>query len=227
MKSDVYSSYRFAFKFVNRYHVAYPQYFRDGFPIGRIQHDLGAYANDFIFAEDAAEVSAQMFETDFGTARGYDVAFEVDGESHQGVVLSHESGLEIFLIAVGAFVGIEVAKFSLKRILETLEARINEWYNKIRDKEPPRGRRSAPDPNAPLVERIAIRTPFWELSLDGRFTSEERDRIPQILHQSMITTESVEEQFASVRDPRLAQKLGVATRKIVRRFEPEVKRDDG
>ena len=46
------------------------------------------------------------------------------------IVLSHETGLEVFLIAVGGFVGMEVAKYTLKTILEKTEKRINKWWDK-------------------------------------------------------------------------------------------------
>ena len=217
-KSDIYNHYNFAFKFVNRVHVAYPFYFHEGFPFGKIQEDMGHYVNDFIFEDDQDKDWAKYMGTDWGTARGYRINFEIDGNTEECVALSHESGLEIFLIAVGGFVGIEVAKYSLKRILETVEKRINEWYS--------RGKISSlgliqedKKEDKPLIERIAVRTPDWELSIDGRFTAEEKEKIINFIGASLRPQKNIAEYIALMEDEDLKPKIVDATKKIVRRFE--------
>ena len=226
IKSDIYKKFRFAFKFVNRYHVAYPWYFSEQFPFGVIRKDLGSYVNDFIFADETGKEIAALLGTDYGTARGYQIAFDVDGKSEECIVLSHETGLEVFFIAAGVFIGVEAAKYSLKRILETIEKSINKWYQRTRGRRvylPREGQ----DVDQPLVEKIQIRTPYWELTLDGRFTPEERDKVLTLLQENLIPHEIIEDQFCAIKDEKLERKMIGASRKVVRRFTASVDEEDG
>ncbi|MEQ1868186.1 MAG: hypothetical protein ABL996_26510 [Micropepsaceae bacterium] len=187
------------------------------FPFGRIDEDIGRYVNDFIYEEDKNNQNAQwMGGTDWGTARAYRITFiNKPGNPEQCVALSHESGLEIFLLAAGAFVGMEVAKFTLKRTLETAEKSINDWWS--RQKNEHWHPKKAED-KGPLVERITVRTPHWEISLDGRFDAQERERVIEQLVAVSTPTETVEEFAALVSDERLGRKIRAAGRRITRRF---------
>lgn len=226
IKSDIYKQFKYAFKFVNRHHIAYPRYFAEEFPFGTISEDLGSYSNDFIFAEEVKNEAALLLGTDYGTARGYRVSFEADGDSQECVVLSHETGLEVFLIAAGAFVGMEVAKFSLKRLLEAIEKSINGWYQKKGKRGAYRTKEVQTDDH-PLVEKIAVRTPYWELTVDGSFTPAERERILDFLQNTAIPQEVIEDQFHAIEDSVLERKMIGATRKITRRFTPRIDEGEG
>jgi hypothetical protein len=214
-KSAIYERFRYAFKFVNRQSIPYPMYFPE-FPFGKIEEDIGHYVNDFIYEEDKNDKHAQWMGTDWGTARGYRISFSnKPGSSEQCIALSHESGLEIFLLAAGTFVGLEVAKFTLKRTLETAEKSINDWWTRRRHQH---WRAKETEDTQALVERITVRTPHWEISLDGRFDAPERERIIEHLAEVSRPVETVEEFAALVCDERLGRKIANAGRRIIRRL---------
>lgn len=212
-KSEIYKHYAFAFKLVHRHSIPYPLYNRYGFPFGRPKEDLGDYVNDFCYADQESE---GWRSTDGGTARGYRVLFDVDGEEVDSIVLSHESGIELFLIAAGAFVGIEVAKYSIKRILEAAEKSVNKWYANVKKKEQLISRRDREDSDS-IVDHIAIRTPFWEISLDGRFSPQEREELLEYLEQNLLPKEEIQDYVSALQDDELREKLVTATRTIARR----------
>jgi hypothetical protein len=214
-KSSIYQHFRYAFKFVNEVHVPYPMYFDGSFPFGAIDEDFGDYVNDFVFADEANEPWARMMGTDWGTARAYRMRFQTNetDPAVSCVALSHETGLEVFLLAAGAFVGVEVAKFSLKVVLESIQKSINEWW-KSRRSEHWKREHSALER---LTEKISVRTPYWEITLDGQFTPEERDRIFDHIGRSMTPGEEIEQFVAEISDRRLARKVIASTRRIIRR----------
>jgi len=214
-KSELYKHYRYAFKFVNKTHVAYPMYFMGQFPFGGIDSDFGDFVNDFLFESDKNEEWAQWLGTDFGTARAYKVLFHIDDdEQEQCIALSHETGLEVFLIAAGALVGVETAKFVLKRTLETIEKSINAWWKKNREKH------WSPErvPEGDLVDHIAVRTPHWEIAIDGRFTQDERDRLITHIGETLLPHETIEEFVSAIDDAQLAAKTVKASRRIIKRL---------
>jgi hypothetical protein len=238
-KSEIYKQYRYAFKFVNRIPVPYPFYFRGQFPFGKIKEDLGVFVNDFAFVDDPKDETGDL-DTDGGTARAYKVIFDIDGESKECIALSHESGLEIFLIAAGTFVGVETAKFVLKRILETIEKSINHWWQqpngylktlknmaKFRSHQQPVEYRNQEDQviqesiqrllEGSLIEHITVRTPHWEIAIDGRFSPEERDKLIWYIERISIPHETIEEFVADIDDKTLSRKTIEATRMIARR----------
>ena len=207
LKSEIYKEYPYAFKFVNRIHVPYPIYFPE-FPFGTIEQDMGDYVNDFIFADDVDDEWAQRMGTDWGAARAFRLSYSSeDKQRRKCVALSHETGLEIFLMAAGAFVGMEVAKFTLKRTLETIEGSINSWWKKSRSSQSVH-LATLPDEDIPetLVDHIAIRTPKWELKLDGNFTDEQRDKIFEQLSLIVNPPEMAQEIAIRIGDEELAKK---------------------
>ena len=214
-KSAIYRQFRYAFKFVNKVHVAYPMYFHGQFPFGEVRQDLGNFVNDFMFEQDQDRDAARMFGTDYGTARAYRVYFAPDGEADQipGIVLSHETGLEVFLIAAGAFVGMEVAKFSLKVALEGIQRQINAWWLKRNGSHWDPQKRDTES----LVESISVRTPHWEITVDGRFNQGERDRIFEHIGSILNPADRIEDFVVEMDDKDLAGRVVKATRRIVQR----------
>jgi len=204
-KSDIYKYYNFAFKFVNKFDIPYISYLSE-FPFGEKIDDIGVYVNDFMFESDRNERWAQRMGTDFGTARAYKVAFQNDSEKEECIVLTHESGLEVFLIAVGTFIGTEGGKLILKHALETIEKNINKWWNKNKTDE------------EPLVEKIAVRTPYWEISIDGRFTQEERERLIEHIASVARPTETIEEFVTTIDKGIFKDKILTASKKIIKQF---------
>jgi hypothetical protein len=189
-------------------------YFRGQFPFGDIREDFGDFVNDFIFVTDQKKEWAQWMGTDWGTARAYRVTFDTDGTEESCIALSHESGLEVFLIAAGALVGVETTKFVLTRVLQTIEKSINAWWRRSR------GGYWNPErlPDGDLVDHIAVRTPHWEISVDGRFSQEERLRLISHIGQTLIPHETIEEFASTVHDSVTAEKTIKAARRITRRL---------
>jgi hypothetical protein len=227
LKSHIYDFYRFAFKFVNREPLPYPLYFERTEkllksdlwiePIGEIKDDWGPLINDFAYDDQSFDERFRRDPTDPGTSRAFGVLIEPAAEPSskiEGACLTHETGLEVFLIATAAFVGTEVAKYSIKRTLESIEGSINKWYRKTNKK----GTWQLKDSETPLVEKILVRTPYWEISLDGRFTMEERLRILDHIGQNMLPQESITEYLSSIEGNELTQKTIEATRSVIRRF---------
>lgn len=209
-KSDIYKHYNFAFKFVNRMSIPYPMYFRDRFPFGQIQEDWGDHYNDFRYKETNAV--GLMMGTDWGTSRAYQVKFDLDEDEVECVALSHESGLEVFLIAAGALIGVETSKFILKRSLETIEKKINGWWNNNKDKN---WRKDESD--EPLVISIKVRTPNWEIELDGSFSKEERAKLLDFIQQQKEPKEDLDEFLELLPISELRDKIKSASKEIIKR----------
>ena len=223
LKSELYEEFLFALKFVNRERVAYPIYFEHltllvdetqtvsrpfELPVGRIGSDMGPTVNDFRYAD--APIGSQESDTDLSQSRAYRVALDLDGDINAVVCVTHESGLEIFLMATAALVGTETGKFLLKRVLETSERRINDWMRRKRPKIAPP---EVTDPQ-PFVERIALRTPNWEITFDGRFTPDERDAVLEYLSTHIPYKDRIESHLSGLNDPALVRKTVSATRQI-------------
>ena len=213
-KSSIYKYYKFAFKFVNRVHIPYPMYF-DGqdFPVGSIKEDIGDYINDFSYVESTEN---DIFGTDWGTARAYKVDIN---EGQTAIALSHETGLEIFLIAAGGFVGIQAARFTLKQTLEKIENNINRWWGKNKKLHPLRYEKVE---EGDLVIAVQVRTPNWELTLDGIFQREEKDRIFKHLEMIMAPQATAELNFEEINDNEIKKKISKKTKEIKSRLRTNV-----
>lgn len=208
-KSSIYDYYNFAFKFVNGVHIPYPMYFENRtLPVGIIKSDIGDYINDFMYK--GAGEQGSFLGTDWGTARAYKVELENKNEC---IVLSHETGLEVFLIAAGGFVGMEIAKYTLKTILEKTENRINKWWDK-RKKGHWNPKEVTDDP---LVVAIQIRTPNWEITLDGKFNEKDKERIFDHIEKIIHPKASVKETFTDLHDDELVDKILMNSKNIVKR----------
>ncbi|MBK7954410.1 MAG: hypothetical protein IPK02_10850 [Candidatus Accumulibacter sp.] len=208
-KSSLYAHSGFAFKYVNRWELAYPWYFDTVFPLGNIERDLGVVENDFYYSPDQ-DVKYPRLNVDWGTSRAYQVTIPITGTSGaRCIALTHESGLEIFLIAASAFAGAEVAKYAIKRLLEEGESRINCWWKERTIHEQ--------SSREPLVTKILVRTPNWELAIDGSFDSHEREEILDYIDQHLVPCESIAEYFVDVQNDELAQKLRANVLRIERR----------
>ena len=212
-KSEIYKHYRYAFKFVSSSHVPYPMYFQGDFPFGRIRHDLGSFINDFMFEDDRKDAVPHWLSTDIGTARAYRVLFVVDDSRVESITLTHETGLEVFLIAVGLLVGAETAKFILKRTLEIIEKSINKWWERNR------GNHWSPErlTDGALVDHVAVRTPYWEIAIDGRFSPQEREKLITHIGRTLLPNETIEEFVSTIEEPLLAIKTVEASRRIIKR----------
>jgi hypothetical protein len=212
-KSRLYQRYNYAFKFVNRVVVRYPLYFEGSFPFGTIDADLGHLLNDFRFKDHPQK--DWRSKTDWGTARAYRVRLQLTETEHTTfVALSHETGLEVFLAVAGGFIGIEVAKFALKRSLETIESAINKWWSSV----PFSSRKTwgaSSTKSDPLVEKIEVRTRHWVLTIDGTFTSAERERVLDYISQKLIPNETIEEFVLDISENTLAKKIVRQTRVVV------------
>jgi hypothetical protein len=214
-KSSIYNQFNFAFKFVNRISVPYPMYFNDGFPFGEIEKDIGDFFNDFLYAQSNDPVNVMM-GTDWGTARAYKVKIKIDDDFERCIALSHETGLEVFLIAAGTLVGLETSKFVLKRTLETIEKRINQWWKK---RKIDYWRKD--DSKDPLVLGIQIRTPEWEINIDGKFTQEEKDKLFNLIQNSIKPKRDIDKFLLPLEDKELANRIKSSTRKIAKRKKQE------
>ncbi len=209
-KSSIYEYYKFAFKFVNRLHVPYPMYFGDGtLPAGKIEADLGDYVNDFAYELIGDE--SDIFSTDWGTARAYKIKV---GDSTSAILLSHETGLEVFLMAAGAFVGLEVAKFALKRTLETIETSINKWWENNSNMHW-KNRSGEEIEEGELVVAIQVRTPYWEVTIDGSFDESEKELIFDHLEKMISPSTTVEESFKSIGSKDVKNRILKKSRKVV------------
>jgi hypothetical protein len=159
-KSSIYNHYQFAFKFENRNGVRFHYKFNEKLPFAEHQSDIGIYENDFGF-----------LNADWCSRRAYKVELNLEDEKQDCIVMPHESGLEVFLIAVGTFIGIETSKFILKRTLEKIEESINAWL-------PENDRIFMKNKNEePNVVAIKVRTKKWEITIDGKFSTEEREKL--------------------------------------------------
>lgn len=214
LKSSLYDECSLAVKFVNRERVPYPWYFErvyaaDGstlaatLPVGKIVRDLGPVENDFRYL-DARIASTGYGETDASGARAFEVELEGEGIGPTAVCVTHETGLELFLLSAATFVGLEAAKYSLERLLETLEERINRWMSARRREEG----------EEPIVRQIAIRTRDWELTLDGRFTPRERQALLAAIATSLDAEGAGPDHPLDIADPSLRLKADTATRRV-------------
>jgi hypothetical protein len=210
LKSNIYNNFCYAFKFVNRLHVPYPMYFRNGFPIGDIEQDLGDFYNDFLYADSNDELN-QMMGTDFGTARAYRIKMSTDYGTEYFVALSHETGLEIFLVTAGALITADIGKFILKRTLGTVEKNINEWWEKGE-----KGYWDKDESNEPLVIKMQVRTPYWEIDIDGTFTQKEKDTLFELI-QNNKPQENIDVFLSPLNNKKLLSKVKSFTRKITKR----------
>lgn len=103
------------------------------------------------------------------------------------VVITHESGLEVFLLGVGGFVTAKTGAFVLSRLLEAIERRITGWFSHRRSRQidhhrPPHSVKSG----VSFVEKILVRTPNWEIAVDGRFTASERKELLDHLGRILV-----------------------------------------
>jgi hypothetical protein len=212
LKSDIYGHYRVAFKFVNRIILGHPtEYLYDGFPFGQEAHDLGRYENDFRYEDDPDQRSAQV--VDYGSSyNAFRVRFRIDDRTEECIALTHESGIEVFLIAASAFVAVEVAKYSVKRVLEATEGAINRWFSKYKKRLPA----AWDDKDEPLVKHITVRTPHWELALDNRFTAEEAEATIGYLQRYPMLMKDAAEYFSRMEDEALGAKISRLARRVVR-----------
>jgi hypothetical protein len=209
-KSSIYRQFQYAFKFVNKVHVPYPMYFAEGFPFGQITEDLGDFGNDFAY--EGAEGA------DWGTARAYRAKVILDRDTVECVAISHETGLEVFLIAAGTFAGAEVAKYSLKRVLETIDTSIQEWWKRRRKNH----WGSAVTSVDQLVEKILVRTPHWELEIDGRFSAAERLALIEHIGRIAQPSPHIALFLEPLPDKTLRAKATAATRAVVKAPSTEV-----
>jgi hypothetical protein len=210
-KSDIYNYFNYAFKFVNRLVVPYPMYFHEGFPFGDIEQDIGNYYNDFLYADNADFINIMM-RTDWGTARAYRVKIKSENGLDNCIALSHETGLEVFLIAAGALIGVETSKFVLKRTLETIEKSINQWWGKRKSEHWQKD-----ESDEPLVIGIHIRTPNWEINIDGKFTQEEKDKLFNLIQESVKPDSNIDKFLSPLNNQELSKKIKSSTRKITKR----------
>jgi len=209
-KSEIYKSYNFAFKFVNRHRIGYPLYFsvdKSSLPFGKIEKDLGNYINDFYYEDQNGG--------DGSTARAYKVSIQVEGLSDRQIpciALTHETGFEVFLVAAGGFIGGKVAEFALTKVLEHIEKAINRWYEKIKEKRKWLKERYKLD--KPVIEHIVVRTPNWKIAFNGRFSKEERIDIIEHISRSLKPPDSIVECAAGMENKTLSKKLITSARKI-------------
>jgi hypothetical protein len=209
-KSQFYSRYRYAFKFVNRWKTPWPLYFkgeRRGILVfGTIVNDLGPYFGDFYYVD---RPDGKIDRVPDATSRAFEVRIDLDGEHAENcVVLTHESGLEVFLLATGALIGTETSKYLLKRLLETIEARINSWWQREKKRCPldyHLDPKAALD-DSPQVHKIVVRSPHWELIMDDTFTSAEKSQLVERLAAFASPASTIEELIVGL-DPTLAIKV--------------------
>ncbi|MEM1190383.1 MAG: hypothetical protein AAGI72_17765 [Pseudomonadota bacterium] len=215
-KSELYCQYRYAIKFENIKWTAYKrylkwQYYESGLrtlkelPVGKVTNDsLGAVDNDFYYTDGLGDFGSANRITDGGSSRAFEVCLD-DGNT-KAVCVTHESGLELFLLAAGTFIGLEAAKYTLTRALELTEKRINHWFKD--DEEFSR--------DNSYINRILVRTPYWEISIDGELGKEDRDTLFNFLEKQEFTKETIEEHLAELNDEPLKEKIASKTRYVSR-----------
>lgn len=222
-KSDLYEEFSFAVKFVNRERVIYGDYFPSRkieaefrtLPFGRTIDDMGPVSNNFQYKHIPLAAGG---DTDFGTSRAYRILLD-DREYAETptpiVCVTHESGLEIFLISAATLVGAETTKFALKRVLERIERRINEWIRKKREEHRPPNKKPSDAEAKPIVEKIAIRTPSWEITVDGSFSPVEREKILAYFSAHLIPNAVIENYLSDLDDRVLYDKVKAASKEII------------
>jgi hypothetical protein len=67
-----------------------------------------------------------------------------------------------------------------------------------------------------LTNTILVRTPYWEVELDGRFSDLQRRKILEHLF-AKIPTEEIEETVVDIEDDDVRRALRAVTRRVVRR----------
>lgn len=212
VKSNIYKCYHYAFKFVNRTYIPYPFYFYEDFPLGSIEEDLGEFCNDFLYAGNKDKYNLMM-GTDPGTARAYRI--KIDNDSNEScVALSHETGLELFLISVGSFIGLETSKFILEKYLRVIEKKLNDWWKKTKKKD--KSIWNKEERKDPLVTKIQIRTPYWEINIDGTFSKKEKIKLFNLI-QNSIPINDIDKFLDPLGDRKLSQKIKSSTKKIAKR----------
>jgi hypothetical protein len=223
-KSKIYGFYNFSFKFANRCRLAYYEYFarRAGevlLPVGKIEEDLGEVKNDFIFEYlTKRPLTSDVYSfivwrgIDDSSSRAFVISVNIEdgAEPIKCICLTHETGLEIFLISAGTFAGLEIARFGLTRVLETLEKKINEWFKKNRHIM-----KRIEDLPEPFVDHIKIRTSHWELSLDSRFSHEEKLAILDHVAKHLTPKSTIADFLKDMPDKTLQAKSQAATEAVV------------
>lgn len=200
-KASLYNEFRYAFKFVNREHIPYPQYFvgNGNLVIGTIERDLGEFVNDFFYRMAGAS-------PDRGTSRGYQVKTEITDE--QCAVITHESGLEVFLLGVAGFVTAKTGEFVLTRILEAIERRINARFSSHPYSRQVKG-------SEEFVEKILVRTPNWEIAVDGRFSASERKELFDHLGDILEPPSKIVDVTAGLTKQSLRNKVEEASKQVI------------
>ena len=213
-KSTLYELSPYAFKFVNTNWVWHPtEYFDPEFPFVCVAEQIfgSQLQNDFQYADSA--LGKADLET--GYAFVIHAHFVLDNQRQDFVVITHETGLEIFLIGVGLFVGAEISKYLLKRFLEESENRINLWWKSKMAAHRAKGLEGSAD--QPLVKHLVIRTPYWEITLDGDFSSIEREEIVALMARTSTPSETVDEFTSTLENEGLRTRILSHSRRIVRR----------
>lgn len=211
-KSSLYQHYRYSFKFVNRYLIPYPMYFHHQFPFGEKRADLGLCVSNFVFQEEADEQGASPAKTETSPFRGYQIAYQIGTASEECIVLSHESGLEVFPEMMATYPSRRAGKHPLHQSLEYIAVSINWWWERYKsDYWGP----SQVYSFAPLVEQMVIRSSHWEFSVDDRFPPADREIILQQIARAPEPTESIEEFASFFGTHYLRDKILSTSRKIV------------
>jgi len=212
-KSTIYQCYQYAFKFANRQRVPYYAYF-DGsiFPFGQIIGDIGALKNDFWYRNVPYHVLSDDWGLDFSTSRAYDTIVTIDDQNIDCIALSHETGFEIFLISAATFAGLEVAKYSIKRIVETIEKRINAWWKQKKENAFHSYMRCDVPNEEKLVIGIQIRTPSWEITMDKSFNDEEREMLFNLIQSKPVPSRHIEDFIKEIEDFDFQNKIIAATK---------------
>lgn len=207
-KSTLYEQTTFAIKFVNDLRrLAYPEYFEGAFPIGELTEDLGVCINDFTYAESPQTYLGHL-TTDPGTSRVYRVKVSTPLGIYECVVVTHESGLELFLIGVAAFISSQTAQYAMTELLALLQRKINDWWSQRQQPKTPQSEQ--------LTQTILVRTPNWEVSLDGRFTAEERLKLVEHILKTATPAATLDEHVLALEQDELGLRLRAASRRIVR-----------
>jgi len=211
-KSSLYQHYRYSFKFVNRYLIPYPMYFHHQFPFGEKRSDLGLCVSNFVFKQEADEQGVNLAKTESSPFRAYQVAYQIGSASEECIVLSHESGLEIFPETMVTYPSRRVGKYPLYQSLEYITLCINWWWERYKsDYWGP----SQVYSFAPLVDHLVIRSSHWEFSMDEHFPPSDREMILQQIAVYPDPLESIEEFATHFGNRYLSEKILSTSRKIV------------
>jgi hypothetical protein len=225
-KSSLYEFSPYAFKLVNAESIWNPTaYFETSFPIGRVITERYQFKDDFTHEETPESRWWNLFSRRSGTTSGADagayalvVGTQMDVEQNpiDLLVVTHKTGLEVFIPRAALFVDAEVSKFILKRTLEKVEKDINFWWEQWRARPDAGAERSASS-RKPLVGHIVIRTQHWEISLDRGFSRSQREQIIAHVAATTTTAGTIEEFVATIESNKLKRKVCSRSRRVVRR----------